>query len=295
MRAYLGRFAPSPTGLLHQGSLLAAVGSWLDAKAAGGEWLLRIEDLDAHRCRPDFTDALIATLDGFSLSSTRPVQFQSRRVALYEDALTRLGNAGLTFHCVCTRRELGAQRATDTNETEPCCLRDCRSRENDPQHSSLRVDLCKLEPCIVIDRSLGEIRFDPAVHRDVIIRRRDGIVAYHLAVVVDDAAVGVTDVVRGADLFGATAWQLGLQRALAIHTPKYLHLPVVTEASGAKLAKSRRSIAVNAGAEALRGALTLLQQDEPPTSAVTAHDVMDFALSRWNTGRFRGLHSVTTV
>lgn len=295
--SYRGRFAPSPTGLLHKGSLLAAVGSFLDAAHARGTWLLRIEDLDTARCREEFTHKILTTLDAFGLASIEPVQHQSARTKRYDAALAKLAASGRTFTCRCTRRELGAARDAG-DDAEPCCLSDCRTRGVDPTKASLRVDLTGLTPAAAQDRSLGAIHFDPDVHRDVIVRRRDGVIAYHLAVVVDDADAGITDVVRGADLLQATAWQLGLQQALGLATPRYLHLPVVTEPGGRKLAKSRRSIAVEPDertiAAALRGVLKLLRQDDPPDTAHSANEILELATARWNTGRFRGLHSVST-
>ena len=291
---YRGRFAPSPTGLLHQGSLLAAVGSYLDAAHHEGSWLLRIEDLDAARCRDEFTIRILATLESFALSSVLAVQHQSARTRLYETALAELSASRRLFHCRCTRRELTAAQFADT---EPCCLGDCRNRDVDPTDASLRVDLTDLEPCEMQDRSLGSIRFDPKIHRDVIVKRRDDVIAYHLAVVVDDAEANITDVVRGADLLQATAWQLGLQRALSLATPRYLHLPVVTESDGQKLSKVRRSIAVGADvatlATSLRRVLQLLRQDDPPATANTPREILEFAAAEWNTGRLRGLYSVS--
>ena len=144
---------------------------------------------------------------------------------------------------------------------------------------------------------MGSIRFDPKIHRDVIVKRRDDVIAYHLAVVVDDAEANITDVVRGADLLQATAWQLGLQRALSLATPRYLHLPVVTESDGQKLSKVRRSIAVGADvatlATSLRRVLQLLRQDDPPATANTPREILEFAAAEWNTGRLRGLYSVS--
>ena len=293
---YRGRFAPSPTGLLHQGSLLAAVGSFLDAAHAHGSWLLRIEDLDAARCRDEFTTNILMTLEAFGLSSVLTVQYQSARTTLYDAALAKLSASGHLFHCRCTRRELGAAR--DANDDgEPCCLNDCRTRDVDPANASLRLDLTGFAPHTAQDRSLGAIHFDPNVHRDVIVKRRDGVIAYHLAVVLDDADAAITDIVRGADLLQATAWQLGLQQALAVATPRYLHLPVVTEPDGQKLSKSHRSIAVETRtatiAMSLRGVLKLLRQDDPPATASTPREILEFAAARWNTGRFRGLHSVS--
>ena len=235
---YVGRFAPSPTGPLHAGSLLAAVASWLDAAHRSGEWLLRIEDLDSARSREQWRRSFRSDLARFGLRPSREPVLQSRRIALYEDAIERLGAKRLLFRCACTRRELAA-------EGEPCCLRDCRHRELDPRESALRVDLGTLPTITVQDRSLGPIVFNPKIHRDVVIRRRDGIISYQLAVVVDDALQGVTDVVRGADLNAATQIHVVLQQLLNIPTPRYHHHSLIRDETGKRLAKRSDSEALS--------------------------------------------------
>ena len=285
-RSYVGRFAPTPSGPLHLGSLLAAVGSWLDA--AEGLCLLRIDDLDTSRCRPEYERAILHTLETFGLRYPETVIRQSARTATYAAAITRLGARIPLFYCDCTRREL-------TGEGEACCLKDCRDRRCDPSSSSLRADLRSLEPMTVLDRSLGEIHFDPLQQRDVIVRRRDGVHTYPLATVIDDAEQGVTDVVRGADLLASTGWQLALQQALGLPTPRYLHLPVVVEPDGSKLAKSRRSAALepSQAASQLRQVLKWLAQNEPPATFDVAGDVLDWMRPGWDPARFAGLASVT--
>ncbi|MFM7624857.1 MAG: tRNA glutamyl-Q(34) synthetase GluQRS, partial [Gammaproteobacteria bacterium] len=242
---YIGRFAPSPTGPLHQGSLLAALGSFLDAHHAGGDWLLRLDDLDQPRCRTEHAASILDALAAHGLNASRPATRQTDDPRPYAAALAALEARGLLFACDCSRREFAA-----AGLTEPCCLRDCRTRRPPASGSALRVDLSALHPMTREDSSLGTIRFDPAQHRDLVVRRRDGIVAYALAVVVDDADAGVTDVVRGGDLREGTGWQLALHQALALEPPRYLHLPVVVEPDGTKLAKSRRSVPLDAGAAA---------------------------------------------
>lgn len=271
---------------MHLGSLLAAVGSWLDA--AGGLCLLRIDDLDTTRCRPEYERAILRTLDTFGLRYPETVIRQSARTATYAAAVTRLGARIPLFYCDCTRRELAG-------EGETCCLKDCRDRRCDPLSSSLRADLRSLEPMTVIDRSLGEIQFDPLTQRDVIVRRRDGVHTYPLATVIDDAEQGVTDVVRGADLIPSTAWQLALHQALDLRPPRYLHLPIVVEPDGSKLAKSRRSAALEP-AQALpqlRQVLRWLAQDEPPAAIDTAGDLMSWMKLRWDPTRFVGSSMIT--
>jgi len=287
---YIGRFAPSPSGPLHAGSLLAALGSYLDAHRAGGDWLLRLDDLDLPRCRPEHAVAILGALAAHRLVPARPVTRQSDDTHRYAAALAALEARGLLFSCDCSRRELAAAGAP-----EPCCLRDCRTRRPPATDAALRADLSALHPMSREDRSLGAIRFDPALHRDVIVRRRDGIVAYALAVVVDDAEAGVTDVVRGGDLFEGTGWQLALHQALALEPPRYLHLPVVVEPDGTKLAKSRRSVPLDADAASrnLVQALDWLRQPVP--AELRAGDIaagLAAAAAQWDIARFSGLAEI---
>lgn len=281
---YVGRFAPSPTGPLHAGSLLAAVASWLDAAHSSGEWLLRIEDIDSARSRDQWRESFRADLARFGLRPSREPCLQSQRLAFYEQAIERLRAKHLLFRCACTRRELAA-------EGEPCCLRDCRHRELDPRESALRVDLGTLPTITVQDRSLGPIVFNPKIHRDVVIRRRDGIISYQLAVIVDDALQEVTDVVRGADLLPSTAWQIALQHALDLPAVNYLHLPVLVEADGSKLAKSRHAAPVSAAAiiPALQQTLRWLRQDLPSPETTQPDEWLRRAALSWDPARFAGI------
>lgn len=309
-RRVVGRFAPTPSGPLHLGSLLAAVGSRLDAHHAGGVWLLRIDDLDRPRCRPEHEQNLIAALDAHALRADRPPTRQSEDPAPYFAALRELGAQGRLFACRCTRRELSMATATATAMAEePCCLRDCRDRHrldggqlepllHPTVHApdfALRVDLRGLTAMQVPDRSLGPIAFDPLRHRDLVVRRRDGIVAYALAVVVDDHGAGVTDVVRGGDLLAGTPWQLALHQALGWDPPRYLHLPVVTEADGTKLAKSRRSVPLDPAraAENLVAVLGWLRQPLPSEHTKrSAAELLAAAALGWDPARFAGLAEV---
>lgn len=289
----VGRFAPSPTGHLHIGSLLAALGSYLDARHTDGVWLLRLDDLDRPRCRPGYAAAILDALDAHGLRPSRPLTRQTDDPRPYDAALAALAARGLLFTCDCSRRELAA--AGLAGAAEPCCLRDCRQRRPDAAAAALRVDLAGLGPMTVQDRSLGAIRFDPSQHRDLIVRRRDGIIAYALAVVIDDAEAGVTDVVRGGDLLDGTPWQLALHQALALEPPRYLHLPVVTEPDGQKLAKSRRAVplAAEAAASDLMQVLEWLRQPVP--AALRSGDIaagLVAAAADWDAARFRGLAEI---
>lgn len=234
---YRGRFAPSPTGPLHMGSLVAALGSWLDARAHGGRWLLRIEDLDPPREVPGAAHGIVQTLHACGLVPDEPAAWQSERQALYAAALRRLVVAGLAYECSCTRREI--EETAATHGLPPGVYPGtCRygARESRTERA-LRLRVAAGEIALD-DRARG--RFAQQMERDVgdfVLKRADGLWAYQLAVVVDDAEQRITDVVRGADLLDNTPRQIWLQRCLGLPTPRYLHLPVVTNAAGEKLSK----------------------------------------------------------
>lgn len=222
------------------GSLLAAVGSFVDARHHGGRWLVRMEDLDQARVVSGAATAMLHTLEGFGLEWDGPVEYQSRRREHYAAALARLAALGLTFECSCTRRARESQAGAAPRPYPGTCR--AAPRRAGPMATRFRVGD---EAVSFEDRIHGPCCFELAAVGDVVVRRRDGAFAYQLAVVVDDAAQGVTDVVRGADLLDNTPWQLALQRALSLPGPRYAHLPLVVEPSGGKLSKSRRSIAVS--------------------------------------------------
>ena len=287
--SYVGRFAPSPTGPLHLGSLVAALGSYLDARQRGGRWLLRIEDLDSARVRPGCADEIQRTLEDLGLGWDGPVVYQSRRGAFYEEAIHALGMRARTYACHCTRRTL----ATGDEGAYPGT---CRDLPPAPGPAALRFRVDDAETVSFIDRFQGPAEFAMRALGDVIIRRRDGIVAYQLAVVVDDAQQGVTDVVRGADLLPSTPWQLLLQRALDLPAPSYGHLPIVVEPDGAKLAKSRRSMPVDArrASRELTEALQLLRHPPPPELAgAEPPAILGWALNHWNPANLERVQKAT--
>ena len=279
---YTGRFAPSPTGPLHLGSLVAALGSFLDARAHGGRWLLRMEDLDRERVIGGCDTEMLRTLEAFGLHWDGPIEYQSADTAAYASALQRLKALGLTFECSCSRRDLAEAGGYPGT---------CRAgaRTAGPTATRFRVSEGTLS---FADRVQGACAFDLAERGDVIIRRRDGAFAYQLAVVVDDARQGVTDVVRGADLLDSTAWQISLQRALALPTPRYAHLPLITEPGGAKLAKSRRSVALEperAGPQLWQG-LALLRQDPPAELKFKPPaQILSWGIEHWSLAPLRSL------
>ncbi|QOW20415.1 tRNA glutamyl-Q(34) synthetase GluQRS [Lysobacter ciconiae] len=251
---YRGRFAPSPTGPLHAGSLLSALGSWLLARSAGGEWLVRIEDVDRGREVAGAAASQLSALDAFGLRADATVVYQSQREPLYQRALQQLLDAGLAFECHCSRGQLAAVGGIHRR-----CV--ARSNRRDP---AIRFRVADDSAVAFTDRIRGHVqqRVDREVG-DFVIRRADGNWAYQLAVVVDDAAQGVTDVVRGADLIGSTARQILLQRALGLPTPRYAHLPLLLDAAGRKLSKSERAHPLDPSTPipAVRSAWRMLGQD----------------------------------
>jgi glutamyl-Q tRNA(Asp) synthetase len=275
-REPLGRFAPSPTGPLHLGSLLAATGSYLDARTAGGRWLVRIEDLDTPRVVPGCADQMLRVLDSFGFEWDGEVVYQSTRREAYREALARLDSMGRLFRCSCSRKEL----AGDVPDAPYPGT--CRGGAARPGPTSLRFRVDDA-PIHFDDLFLGPQH--GVAPGDVVVQRRDGIASYQLAVVVDDAWQSVTRVVRGADLLSSTAWQIGIQRALGLSTPIYGHLPLLTEPDGTKLSKSRRALPLDPteAPRALFTALTHLSQAPPPELAFTSvKEVWAWAFANWN-------------
>lgn len=223
--SYRGRFAPSPTGPLHFGSLVAAVGSWLDARHHGGEWLVRIEDIDEARTIPGADEEILRTLVAYGLHWDGDVVWQTRRKPLYEATLDQLGNS--VFACGCSRKE--------APDPYPGNCRNGLAPGRVGRTLRLRIDD---DPIEFVDRRAGAYReVLSETCGDFILRRADGLHAYQLAVVVDDAAQGISDIVRGEDLLDSTARQIYLQRRLGVLQPRYLHLPIATGPGGEKLSK----------------------------------------------------------
>lgn len=234
---YIGRFAPSPTGPLHLGSLVAAVASYLDARAHRGTWLVRIEDVDTSRSVVGASEAILEALEVFGMRWDASPLIQSQRGAHYDRALARLKATGQVFPCACTRREIAdtGQPGADGGPVYPGTCRNGIASGQVPRSWRLRVS-DRVET--VNDRHAGPIEQNLAREvGDFILKRADGPWAYQLAVVIDDAAQGVTDVVRGSDLLLSTPRQAFLQRCLGYPAPRYLHVPVVTDAHGIKLSK----------------------------------------------------------
>jgi len=289
---YVGRFAPSPTGPLHAGSLVAALASWLDARAHGGTWLVRIEDVDTPRCRQGAAARILSQLAACGLHPDAPVLYQSSRGPAYQAALDTLLARGWAFACACTRRQIelasaaaGTQRARHAERIYPGT---CRDAGRAAPGCAIRLIAAPslrrpLEALHVRwhDRRLGEQRQD-VTHEvgDFILRRADGLWAYQLAVVVDDAAQGVTHVVRGADLADNTPRQIHLQQVRGLATPKYLHVPLLLGADGEKLSKRNgaRALELSDPTSALRSAAAHLGLTLTPANLT---DTLAQAVAQW--------------
>lgn len=288
---YRGRFAPSPTGPLHIGSLIAAMASYLDARSRGGQWLVRMEDLDPPREMPGAADSILHTLDRFGFEWDGPVWYQSRRSEVYQAELERLLADGLAFHCSCSRQEiLQAARFGVEGPVYPGTCRQGLPPGKTPRAVRLRVadveigleDRLQGRICQNLGRELG----------DFVIRRADGLFAYQLAVVIDDAAQGITDVVRGSDLLGSTPRQCWLQTQLGLPRPSYMHVPVAVNAAGEKLSKQTRAPGLEDAdpVEMLWRAAAFLELS-PPERLRTASlsSFWDWAMHHWQVDRLRGI------
>ncbi|PJK10571.1 tRNA glutamyl-Q(34) synthetase GluQRS [Lysobacteraceae bacterium NML95-0200] len=274
-----GRFAPSPTGALHLGSLLTALGSYLHAKAQGGEWWVRIEDVDRDRELPGAAESQLDSLRRFGLEWDGEVVRQSARGALYQAALDSLLTRGLAFECHCSRNDLAANHGLHRH-----CL--ARSRRPQPAFRFRVHPGCKMDfhdevlgsQSQQVDREVG----------DFVLKRADGHWAYQLAVVVDDGAQGITEVVRGADLADSTARQILLQKALALPTPRYLHLPLLLDENGRKLSKSLAALPLDTE-HALPALRLVWQALGQPAKAVAAaanpQQFLSLALANFEPGR----------
>ena len=291
--AYRGRFAPSPTGPLHFGSLVAAVGSYLEAKHHHGTWLVRMEDLDAPRTVAGAADDILRTLEAFGLHWDEHVIYQSQRTAAYESALHQLQTIGAVYLCACTRREIAdsALHGID-GQIYPGTCRNGIPAGREGRAWRVRSDLLT-----------SPFEFDDGLHGrivqhlekeigDFVVKRADGLFAYQLAVVVDDAFQNITHVIRGADLLASTPRQIYLQRLLKLSTPAYIHLPIAVNAQGEKLSKQTLAAAVdtqNPAAVLLR-VLDFLRQNPPAELLNYEPDaILDWAVAHWNKDSLNGI------
>jgi glutamyl-Q tRNA(Asp) synthetase len=282
-RPYVGRFAPSPTGPLHAGSLVAALASWLDARAHGGRWLLRIEDVDTPRCPPGTSALILSQLAACQLHADAPPVHQSQRSALYQAALERLIAAGHAYPCACSRSEILAARQArgmaPQRHGELVYPGTCRHGLHGRPARAWRLRLPDAAVVAWHDRRLGPQQQDVAREvGDFVLRRADGLWAYQLAVVVDDADQGITDVVRGEDLADNTPRQILLQRALGHARPRYLHTPLVMGEDGHKLSKQNGATPLDLAdpLAALQAAAGVLGLPAPP-----AGTGLQAALAHW--------------
>ena len=284
-QTYRGRFAPSPTGPLHFGSLVAAVGSYLDARHHHGEWRVRIEDIDPPREVPGAADDILKSLEWFGMQWDGALHYQSRNLARYRQTLEWLEQGGLLYGCACTRKEIADSAAPgETAAVYPGTCRNGIPGGRPARALRLRVDCDEIT---LHDRLQGTVR--QSLRKEVgdfIVRRADNLIAYQLAVVVDDADQGITRVVRGVDLLDSTPRQIYLQRLLELPTPEYLHLPVATTTTGGKLGKQTRArrIGTENPVAVLLDVLRFLNQELPATPGdARMEELWQWAITHWDT------------
>ncbi|MBK8285398.1 MAG: tRNA glutamyl-Q(34) synthetase GluQRS [Ahniella sp.] len=273
LRQYRGRFAPSPSGPLHFGSLVAALGSWLCARAAQGRWLVRMEDIDPLREQPGASDHILATLARFGMVSDEPVRFQSARRERYREVLVALAHRDMAYPCTCSRQQLQAFAGIHPAQ--------CPAPVDPTRTPAWRVRVAGTEPITFEDGVCGRVTQDVVREvGDFVIWRHDDWPAYQLAVVVDDAEQGITEVVRGADLLDSTPRQIVLQKLIGLPKPEYVHLPLALDPEGRKLSKSDAARPVDPldPMPALRAALCFLGQDTQD-AAFDVRTVLDKALA----------------
>ena len=285
--SYRGRFAPSPTGPLHFGSMVAAVGSFLQAKSRGGEWLVRMEDIDPPRVVPGAADDILRTLETFGLYWDGTVMYQSRRHGVYEAAMNMLERLDAIYPCACSRREIADSSVSGVDgPVYPGTCRGGLTEGRAPRAWRVRVSGRAIE---FVDAVQGRMVRDLAADfGDFVVRRADGFFAYQLAVVVDDAEQGISEVVRGADLIESTPRQMHLQNLLGLPTPDYLHLPVALSKQREKMSKQTLATAADIARPVpmLYQVLRFLGQDPPPMLADSnLDDFWRWAVAHWNVGR----------
>ncbi len=287
--SYIGRFAPSPTGTLHFGSVIAALGSWLDARSRDGRWLVRMEDLDRTRELPGAADAILRDLEALGLTWDGAVEYQSNRDEAYQEAVERLQRDGLAYPCACSRADL--RRSGRPGREGPVYPGTCRhGLAPGCSRRTLRLRTSP-SPIAIHDRAQGPVRQNiEAEIGDFVIHRADGHFAYQLAVVVDDAWQGITDVVRGADLLLSTPRQVYLQRLLGLPEPRYLHLPLAVGPDGRKLSKRLASQPINPKRPLplLLMALAHLGQTLPAESLGGVEELFAWALAHWDPAAIPG-------
>ncbi|TWR87162.1 tRNA glutamyl-Q(34) synthetase GluQRS [Pseudomonas saxonica] len=275
--AYTGRFAPTPSGHLHFGSLVAALASYLDARSVGGRWLLRMEDLDPPREMPGAQAAILDALERYGFEWDGELVRQSDRHDAYAHVLDRLFSQGLAYACTCSRKQLEGY-----NGIYPGF---CRNAGHSIENAAIRLRVPELQYAFK-DRVQEEFRQHLGREvGDFVIRRRDGLYAYQLAVVLDDAWQGVTDIVRGADLLDSTPRQLYMQELLGLSQPRYLHVPLIVQPDGHKLGKSYRSPPLTADQATpllLRALRTLGQKTDAGLEHASPREILNWGIQHWN-------------
>ncbi len=290
--SYVGRFAPSPTGPLHFGSLLAAVASYLEARTRRGQWLLRLEDIDPPREQPGAIEEIVAAMEAFGFEWDGPVHYQSETLERHQEAIASLIERGFAYPCECSRRDLADAPRGPLGIIYPGTCRD--GCDSDDVAIRLRTDDV---PVVFTDRLQGQQsqRLE-SESGDFVILRRDKLIAYHLAVVVDDHEHGVNEIVRGIDLIDSTPRQIYLQRLLGYTSPSYAHIPVAVHPDGDKLSKltGAPGLSVDHVVPLLVRALDVLRQD-PPRSLLkaTLADIWAWAFDHWDIDALRGLTRIT--
>ncbi len=294
---YVGRFAPSPTGPLHFGSLLAAVASRLEARRRGGRWLLRIEDIDPPRERPGAARRIVEALERYGFEWDGPVLYQRHSETSHRAALQRLLAASLAYPCGCSRRDLLDAPAGPLGRIYPgtCRKGKGKGKSSNAPEFAVRV-LTDNSQTGFVDRLQGaQSQRLESESGDFVVLRRDGLIAYQLAVVVDDYEQNVTDVVRGIDLMDSTPRQIWLQRLLGYPTPSYAHIPVATNAAGIKLSKNTGALAVpmEAVEPTLISALKALRQSPPDTLAKAGiGEIWEWSFAHWDLQKLRGFRQL---
>ncbi|SIO04833.1 tRNA glutamyl-Q(34) synthetase GluQRS [Salinivibrio sp. ES.052] len=277
LSSYIGRFAPSPSGPLHFGSLVAALGSYLDARAHHGQWLVRIEDIDPPREKPGAASDILRTLEAYGLHWDGDVRYQSQHLGDYQAQIDAWLASGQAYYCTCTRRQIKASGGV--------YLGTCRDKGLGATHAAVRLK-SPVEVLAFNDRLHGTLHLDATLaNEDFIIKRRDGLYAYNLAVVLDDLDQGITDIVRGADLIMPTGRHIALYAQLGEPAPRYLHLPLALNVGGQKLSKQNRAPAINnqAPLPALRAAMTFLGlQSVASEEVATTTELLNLAVNTWS-------------
>lgn len=292
---YRGRFAPSPTGPLHLGSLYTALAGFLDARSHQGKWLLRIDDLDTPRNVKGAADAILKTLERFGLYWDDTVTYQSHYLDIYNDYLDKLTAKQLIYPCICSRKTLATSHSDSSPaDVYPGTCRELKTPPNVPHSLRLKTDN---HPIAFVDGLQGPVSHHLADQDgDFVVKRKDQIIAYQFAVVIDDYLQQINHVVRGADLLDSTPKQIYLQQILGLFTPEYLHVPVIIGRQGYKLSKQTLATAIDGQQPQalIFGLLVLLKQNPPPElRRATAPELMDWAVAHWNPAALKNLRAIS--